>query len=74
MTDQPYLDIKIRKGSVWTTTITVFEIRFGLALLAAGRRRQRVERAFDSLRSRKGAPALWINARTYPPSASAGSA
>jgi predicted nucleic acid-binding protein len=25
--------------SVWTTVITVFEIRFGIALLAPGRRR-----------------------------------
>lgn len=32
--------------SVWTTTITVFEIRFGLALLVAGRRRERLDRAF----------------------------
>src|SRR5580700_6087678 len=32
--------------SVWTTTVTVFEIRFGLALLAAGRRRDRLDRAF----------------------------
>jgi predicted nucleic acid-binding protein len=33
--------------SVWTTTITVFEVRFGLALLPSGRRRQRLEAAFD---------------------------
>ena len=33
--------------SVWTTTITVFEIRFGLALLAPGRRRDRLYGAFD---------------------------
>jgi hypothetical protein len=33
--------------SVWTTTITVFEIRFGLALLAPGRRRDRLPDAFD---------------------------
>jgi predicted nucleic acid-binding protein len=32
--------------SVWTTTVTVFEIRFGLALLAASRRRDRLDRAF----------------------------
>jgi predicted nucleic acid-binding protein len=32
--------------SVWTTTVTVFEIRFGLALLAAGRRGDRLDRAF----------------------------
>jgi predicted nucleic acid-binding protein len=33
--------------SVWTTTITVFEIRFGLALLAPGRRRDRLHDSFD---------------------------
>lgn len=33
--------------SIWTTTITVFEIRFGLALLAPGRRRDRLHDAFD---------------------------
>jgi len=32
--------------SVWTTSVTVFEVRFGLELLAAGRRRQRLEEAF----------------------------
>ena len=33
--------------SVWTTTITIFEIRFGLALLKPGRRRDRLDDAFD---------------------------
>lgn len=33
--------------SVWTTAITVFEIRFGLELLAPGRRRRRLEDAFN---------------------------
>lgn len=33
--------------SIWTTSITVFEIRFGLALLAPGRRRDRLHDAFD---------------------------
>lgn len=32
--------------SLWTTSITVFEIRFGLKLLATGRRRRRLEEAF----------------------------
>jgi toxin FitB len=32
--------------SVWTTTVTMFEIRFGLVLLARGRRRERLEAAF----------------------------
>jgi toxin FitB len=33
--------------SVWTTTVTIFEIRFGLALLAPGRRRDSLYTAFD---------------------------
>ena len=33
--------------SVWLTSITVFEARFGLALLPKGRRRNSLERAFD---------------------------
>jgi predicted nucleic acid-binding protein len=32
--------------SVWTTSITVFEVRFGLALMARGRHRDRLEGAF----------------------------
>jgi toxin FitB len=32
--------------SIWTTAITVFEIRFGLQILESGRRRQSLERAF----------------------------
>ena len=32
--------------SVWTTAITVFEVRFGLALLAASSRRRQLEDAF----------------------------
>jgi toxin FitB len=35
--------------SVWITSITLFETRFGLALLPAGRRRQVLEAAFDDL-------------------------
>jgi predicted nucleic acid-binding protein len=33
--------------SVWTTAITVFEIRFGLEGLAGGRRRHRLEEMFN---------------------------
>jgi predicted nucleic acid-binding protein len=33
--------------SIWTTTITIFEIHFGLTLLAPSRRRDRVYDAFD---------------------------
>lgn len=32
--------------SVWTTSITVFEVRMGLEILAAGRRRHQLEDAF----------------------------
>lgn len=35
--------------SIWTTAITVFEIRFGLELLPAGRRRKALEAAFDAM-------------------------
>ena len=35
--------------SVWITSITLFETRFGLALLRSGRRRQALESAFDHL-------------------------
>jgi predicted nucleic acid-binding protein len=33
--------------SIWITSITEFEVRFGLALLPAGRRRRALEAAFD---------------------------
>lgn len=35
--------------SVWTTSITVLEIRTGLELLEPGRRRQQLQQAFDEL-------------------------
>lgn len=35
--------------SVWTTAITIFEIRFGLELLADSRRRRRLEAAFEQI-------------------------
>ncbi len=35
--------------SVWTTSITVFEVRMGLRLLAKGRRRSQLEHEFDRL-------------------------
>jgi toxin FitB len=34
--------------SVWTTAVTIFEIRFGLELLARGRRKRLLEEAFSS--------------------------
>jgi len=35
--------------SVWTTAITIFEVRTGFELLDASRRRQRLESAFEQL-------------------------
>jgi predicted nucleic acid-binding protein len=35
--------------SIWTTSITVFEVRTGLELLKPSRRRQKLEQAFDAL-------------------------
>jgi len=35
--------------SVWTTTITLYEIRFGIELLPAGQRRQALETAFRKI-------------------------
>lgn len=37
--------------SIWTTSITVFEIQTGLELLKAGRRRTHLEKAFEQLLS-----------------------
>lgn len=33
--------------SVWITSVTIFEIRFGLGLLTKGRRRKKLEQAFE---------------------------
>jgi predicted nucleic acid-binding protein len=35
--------------SIWTTSITVFELKFGVALLADGRRKQALRDALDAL-------------------------
>ncbi len=35
--------------SIWTNSITVFEVRMGIELLAEGRRRTRLEQEFDRL-------------------------
>jgi predicted nucleic acid-binding protein len=35
--------------SVWSTSISVLEIRFGIALLPLGARRTRLERAFERM-------------------------
>jgi predicted nucleic acid-binding protein len=37
------------RNSVWTTAITVFEIRFGLHVMTTGRRRSLLMAAFDRL-------------------------
>ncbi|HUR83593.1 MAG TPA: type II toxin-antitoxin system VapC family toxin [Thermoanaerobaculia bacterium] len=35
--------------SIWTTSITVLEVRMGLGLLAAGKRRRLLEEAFEKM-------------------------
>jgi len=37
--------------TVWTTSITVFEVRYGIALLPIGSRRNRLERDFERVLS-----------------------
>ncbi len=39
--------------SIWTTAVTVFEIRTGIDLLAPSRRRRRLESAFERLLAEK---------------------
>jgi predicted nucleic acid-binding protein len=33
--------------SLWITTVTIFEVRYGIELLETGRRRTRLEEAFE---------------------------
>jgi predicted nucleic acid-binding protein len=42
------------RTSVWTTSVTVLEVRFGLQILAAGRRRTLLTEAFEELLTRLG--------------------
>ena len=35
--------------SIWTTSVTVFEVRFGIARLDAGAKRSRLSAAFDAM-------------------------
>jgi len=42
------------RTSIWTTAITVLEVRFGLQILAHGKRRTLLIQAFDSLLERMG--------------------
>jgi toxin FitB len=46
--------------SIWTTTVTVLEIRFGLEIMPAGRRRREREAAFESMLGEK------LEARVLP--------
>ncbi len=40
------------RTSVWITSVTVFEIRFGLQIMASGKRRTALLRSFESLLER----------------------
>jgi predicted nucleic acid-binding protein len=40
------------RTSVWTTSVTVFEIRFGLQIMASGKRRTALLQSFESLLDR----------------------
>jgi predicted nucleic acid-binding protein len=42
------------RTSVWTTSVTVLEVRFGLQILATGRRRTLLTQAFEELLTRMG--------------------
>jgi len=33
--------------SVWTTTVTIFEVRYGLEILPDGKRRKKLEELFE---------------------------
>jgi predicted nucleic acid-binding protein len=52
MTDEPdatvarWLDRQPRE-SIWTTTVTIFELRVGIELLPVSRKRQRIEEQFS---------------------------
>jgi len=48
-----WLDRQART-SVWTTSVTVLEIRFGVQILVAGRRRTLLTEAFEELLARLG--------------------
>src|SRR5260370_12180985 len=48
-----WLDRQART-SVWTTSVTVLEIRFGVQILMAGRRRSLLTEAFEELLARLG--------------------
>jgi predicted nucleic acid-binding protein len=45
---------RLPRTSVWTTAVTVLEIRFGVQILVAGRRRTLLTEAFEELLARLG--------------------
>jgi len=44
---EKWLDRQPRE-SIWTTSVTILEIRFGIALMPLGRRRARLQREFEA--------------------------
>jgi predicted nucleic acid-binding protein len=48
-----WLDAQART-SIWTTSITVLEVRFGLQIMALGRRRSLLQEAFEELLDQLG--------------------
>jgi predicted nucleic acid-binding protein len=46
-----WLDVQAR-NSIWTTSITVFEIRSGLEIMAAGKRQARLSELFERILDR----------------------
>ena len=50
------------RTSIWITAVTVFEIRFGLQILASGRRRTLLTEAFDELLATLGQRVLMFDA------------
>ena len=45
---------KQSRTSVWTTSVTMLEIRFGLQMMATGQRRSRLLEAFETLLEKMG--------------------
>jgi predicted nucleic acid-binding protein len=45
---------KQSRTSVWTTSVTMLEIRFGLQIMATGQRRSRLLEAFEALLEKMG--------------------
>src|SRR5580692_10168299 len=42
------------RSSIWTTSITVLEVRFGVQIMTAGKRRSEVVEAFESVLDKLG--------------------